>query len=386
MKLFWFNQSIPEQGSFKRALIVHPFGVGDALWITPVIRSLNKHGVTHIDLLLGSRTREIFEHNPNINQIFEWDKSPARTIFEKWLRFKKLTVIFQQLWRNHYQVMLDFSLGSQYAFLGQFLFWIPIRIGFNFKGRGRFLTHRAELSDGYTKKPVAEFYLDLLHFLNIHPTNKQTELSLNQEDFQNAAAILKQLGLNSEDSILAIAPGGGESWGKDARLKRWPIQYFVQLAKELRQHHNSLCEAILILGGANESQIASQFLEAFQGKSVYNLCGRVSIRTAAALIQRASFLLANDGGLVHIAHAVGTPVVAIYGPVDPEVYGPYPSNRKSLTMTHSGPACRPCYQRFRYQSECRGVECLTMLTPNQILERLRLERFLERLSAVEVSK
>ncbi|OGW87006.1 MAG: hypothetical protein A3C35_00590 [Omnitrophica bacterium RIFCSPHIGHO2_02_FULL_46_11] len=386
MSLFWFNGAIPKQGYLKRVLIVHPHGIGDVLWITPVIRALSEYGVKRIDLLLGSRTREIFERNPHANEMFEWDKSPVANIFKKWSRFKKLAVTFWKLWRNHYQVVLDFSLGSQYAFLCQFFFWIPVRLGFNFKGRGRFSTHRLELPDGYTDKPVADYYLDLLNILNIQPTHKRTELFLDERDFQNAEAILKELGLHSGSSILAIAPGGGESWGSDARLKRWPVQYFVQLVKELHRDYGSLCEAIFILGGAAESQLAQQFLEAFPERSVYNLCGRVSIRTAAALIQKASLMLANDGGLVHVAHAIDTPVVAIYGPVDPKVYGPYPAKSAALSLTASGPACRPCYQRFRYQAACKGIECLTMLTPDRILARLHSERFLERLSSVGVSK
>src|SRR3989338_9786261 len=178
MSLFWFNGAIPKQGYLKRVLIVHPHGIGDVLWITPVIRALSEYGVKRIDLLLASRTREIFERNPHANEMFEWDKSPVANIFKKWSRFKKLAVTFWKLWRNHYQVVLDFSLGSQYAFLCQFFFWIPVRLGFNFKGRGRFSTHRLELPDGYTDKPVADYYLDLLNILNIQPTHKRTELFL----------------------------------------------------------------------------------------------------------------------------------------------------------------------------------------------------------------
>ena len=121
-------------------------------------------------------------------------------------------------------------------------------------------------------------------------------------------------------------------------------------------------------------------MQKLKGMRVHNLCGAASIRVIASVIQNASILIGNDGGLVHIAHAVGTPVVAIYGPADPIVYGPYPSDSKALIITKEGPACRPCYQRFRYQSACSGVECLTELKPEQVLERLQARHFFDQLN------
>src|SRR3989338_9050302 len=90
MSLFWFNGAIPKQGYLKRVLIVHPHGIGDVLWITPVIRALSEYGVKRIDLLLGSRTREIFERNPHANEMFEWDKSPVANIFKPGPLFKNI--------------------------------------------------------------------------------------------------------------------------------------------------------------------------------------------------------------------------------------------------------------------------------------------------------
>ncbi len=366
--------------------MVHPFGIGDAVLITPVIRSLKESGVKKIDLLLGSRTKMLFENNPHVSQIFVWDKSPVARVLERWRRFREVVALFWKLWRNHYQVMFDFSVGGQYAFLSWIFFWIPVRIGFNFRGRGIFLTHKLELREGYAEKSVAEYYLDLLHFLAIRPTNKKPEFFLSEADHQECETILKKFELTGGGSYLAVVPGGGESWGQDARLKRWPVEYFGKLIRELHRTYGGFFEKVLILGGSNEHHLGTELLQEFSGLQVHNLCGMTSIRVTAALIQKASFLLANDGGLVHVAHALGTPLIAIYGPVDPLAYGPYPPDSKALTVTNSGPACRPCYQRFKYQADCKGVECLNHLTVDRVLEQIKSTRFFEQRFTASVLK
>ncbi|MBI4358819.1 MAG: glycosyltransferase family 9 protein [Candidatus Omnitrophica bacterium] len=387
MSHFWFSKAaLDPTASLERVLLIHPFGIGDALFITPVIRALKESGVNQIDLLLGSRTRDIFETNPHVHQIFEWDKSLVTGFSMKWGRFKRLVALFLKLWRNRYQVCVDFSPRAQYAFLAWAIFWIPIRIGFNFKRRGFFLTHKKDLRQGFSRKPVLEYYCDLLHFLNIQVSNRRTEFFLTDENHENGNVILRKLGLDNDRPYLIVVPGGGESWGPDARLKRWPVVYFGKLIRSLYQDRRSVFEKVLILGGRKEHSLGTELLQELGGVSAHNLCGSTSIRTAGALIEKAAFLLANDGGLVHLAHALHTPLIALYGPVDPQVYGPYPLTSEALVITNEGPACRPCYQQFRYQASCVGVECLAALSVERVLEKIRSSRFLERLQPNLVSR
>lgn len=363
---------------FKRVLIVNPFGIGDALFITPMVRALKDQGAERIDLLLGSRTREVFAHHPLIGQIYEWSKD----------RFDLLPLIqlFWSLKRNRYDAMFDVSLGRQYSFWSWFWFGIPVRAGFNFKGRGRFLTHRMELPDGYQGKPVAEHYGDLLTLVGMTPRRPgRLEFFLSGEDHKQARLIAAEHGLSFESPYLAVVPGGGESWGKDARLKRWPVPFFAALVQDIFEEHPGFFSAVLILGGSGERALADELNRQICGITAINLCGTVSIRTAGALIEKAAFLIANDGGLVHAAHALGTPLAAFYGPVDPAVYGPYPNDPAAITITNTGPACRPCYQRMSYRGECVGVECLTTLEPPRVWALLRGHPFFQNLSERSLS-
>lgn len=360
--------------AFKRVLLINPFGIGDVLFMTPTIRALKEHGVERIDLLLGNRTHELFECHPYVDQIFNWSESKGKS--SEFLRLS------WQLRRNHYDAVFDFSLGSQHPFFAWLCWGIPKRVGFNFKNRGTFLTHKVNLPQGYKNKPVVEYYKDLARLFSINGMSCTPELFLSAEDRNKGAEVLNRLGiLNS--SFVVVAPGGGESWGKDARLKRWPVDFFAQLIRAISRRCGSFFNSVLVLGGRNEQHLGKQLLERLGGISAYNLCGAFPIRVVAALIERASLLVANDGGLVHIARAVNTPLIAFYGPVDPAVYGPYPPHALAQAITNVGPACRPCYQNMRYNADCVGVECLNGLMPDFVLNQLTSRGFFEQLCTKE---
>lgn len=364
-----------------RVLLIHPFGIGDALFITPLIRTLKENGVKQIDLLLGSRTREIFETNPNISRIYEWDKSKLTRVQDKIKRFSHLIKLFFHIWNNRYQMMFDFSPTGQYAFLCLFFFWIPLRVGFHFKHKGFFLTHKIDLPHGFVGKSMVEYYLDLIRLMGLEPSNRRIEFFLREDHPILAETFLQKLGIQAELPFIAVVPGGGESWGHDARLKRWPVRHFSSLIQKFLEP-NRVIGAILILGSKNERNLANELIRELNQNSIFNLCGETSIPTAAYLLKKSLFLIANDSGLVHLAHALEVPVVSIFGPVDPQVYGPYPQTKKEIVITNRGPACRPCYQQFRYQRLCTEVECLSQLTPEHVYQQIETSGLLNSVKLV----
>ncbi len=369
MKPFWSKNP-----AIKKALLIHPFGIGDALFVTPLIRTLKENGIEQIDLLLGSRTREIFQYNPNICQIFEWDKSKPKNFQEKIKRWAYLVRLFCKIWNEHYPVVFDFSPTGQYAPISLFCFWIPTRVGFNFKQKGFFLTHKVDLPNGFSNQPMAEYYLDLVRLAGFEPKSRKAEFFLSQNEKHSTEALLQKFKINSQIPIAAIAPGGGESWGQDARLKRWPVQNFAALIRKFFEQRG-VAGTILILGSKNEWNLGNELTQQLREYAVSNLCGETSISETAHLLKKSSFLIANDSGLVHLAHALDVPVVSIFGPVDPQVYGPYPKTQTSVAVTNEGPACRPCYQRFRYQASCVGVECLNHLAPEYVYQQVEASGF-----------
>ncbi|MBI4115569.1 MAG: glycosyltransferase family 9 protein [Candidatus Omnitrophica bacterium] len=350
--------------SIRHILVVQPYGIGDALFMTPLLRALRTlPTVETVDLLLGSRTESVFQNNPHVDQIFSIDK-------EKWHHSKSCVVIqdLLSLWKNlrgRYDLLIDLSLQREYGFFGGLFLQIPRRIGFNFKKRGTFLTQSLPLPHGFHGAHAVDFYCELGKLIGLEIEDRFLEFYLADQDRKDAEQMI-------QGRYLAVALGGGESWGKDAFFKRWPVDHFAELISKIKDRVEF--EQIVILGSSGEKELGERIEEKLSFP-VHNLCGELSLGLCAALLEKSLLFLANDGGLVHLAHSLHVPLIAFFGPVDPKVYGPYPLSSEALAVVRENLPCRPCYFRFRYNSACVDRECLSALTPEEVLRFLDQKNF-----------
>lgn len=358
---------------FKRVLLVNPYGIGDVLFMTPVLRALRLlPSIESVDVLLGSRTSEIFESNPHVDRIFAVDKDRFRrqgkvkTVFE-------LMNLARELRRRRYDLLIDYSLRGEYALSGLFFLGISARAGFHYKQRGFFHNLRLDLPQGFSGRHMIDFYSDLAEKAGIPVDDRWPEYYL------EAACVKKNRGLLSRKAgkawgrYLVVAPGGGESWGKDARMKQWPASFFRELAAKLAAF--SGCDGIAVIGSSAEEVREKEVLDGLTVPAV-GLCGKISMAQAAAVIEGSSLFLGNDGGLLHLACARRKPVIGIYGPTDPEVYGPYPPGPDRISIVKADLSCRPCYQKFRYRSDCPHLACLKELNSHEVWSMLERSGFL----------
>lgn len=359
----------------KRVLVVQPFGIGDALFITPLLRALKEEaGAEQLDLVLGSRTREIFETNPFVDRIFTVDMDHLREQGKIKSFFEMARLIFELRGRK-YDLFVDAALSRRYAFFAAFFLGIPQRIGFNYKRRGAFLTRSLPLPEGYKDKHVIEYYSEMAKLAGVQVRTDKPDFFLTAEDENKAKALLEGAFPADGFSYLAVAPGGGESWGKDAHFKRWSPVFFAQLIEKLDGEMEF--DGVVILGSRDEFKLGEQVLSGIK-KPGFNLCGLVPVREAAAVLKNTLLLLANDSGLVHMARALEVPAVALYGPVDEKIYGPYPPGPDYLAWGREGLECRPCYRNFRYNAACEHRECLTRFYPDEVFEKIVSDGFLKR--------
>jgi heptosyltransferase-1 len=147
--------------------------------------------------------------------------------------------------------------------------------------------------------------------------------------------------------------------------KRWPLQSFARVAEGLAQEGLG---RVVLIGGPDDGAEAEKMTQLMSRGSAapVDLTGQTSVGLLPALLQSASLLVTNDSGPMHVAAAVGTPVVALFGPTNPMKTGPYGGQHLVLT---SGVPCRPCYSR-RCGNQVQ-LECLTSIAPAQALEAAR---------------
>lgn len=345
-------------------LIINPFGIGDVLFTTPVIKALRqKHPDSFIGYWSNLRVKPILENNPQINKVFALARGDLKKIYQESF-FKGLGSALKLLWeikKEHFDICLDFSLDHRYSLLAK-LIGIRRRVGFNYKGRGRFLTQRVDL-DGYQDKHVVEYYLGLLKFLDIPVDDKNLFLTVPSGDELKANNIFASAGIETTDRVIGIFPGAGGSWGKDAAVKHWPASKFAQVASKLM---NKFGVKVVILGDESERKIAEVIVHAMVNKPI-DLVGKTGLEILPAIIKNCNLLITNDGGPMHLAVALGIKSVSVFGPVSEVVYGPYPlSNKHRVLKTDL--ECRPCYKNFRLPVCDKDKVCLKQVSVDMVFE------------------
>lgn len=139
--------------------------------------------------------------------------------------------------------------------------------------------------------------------------------------------------------------------------KNWPVRHFIDLAVKLVERRSG---SVFILGGPGDVEVCRE-IEKAAGGGVFNLAGKTGLAEMGAVLREMDVLVANDSGPIHMAAAVGTPVVAMFGPTDPRRTGPYGPLHRVLC---AGLPCQPCYKR-----NCRkhGLACLANIQPREVL-------------------
>ncbi len=348
-------------------LIVNPFGIGDVLFTTALVNALAagepKAGISY---WCNERVKDILEDNPAIERVFALSRGDLKTISRrsKIEGFRQLLRLARDLKRARFDCAFDFSQDHRYGLLLKLL-GVPKRIGFNYKNRGCFLTDAITIS-GFSGKHVARYYSQLLKFSAIADTHSGLTLCVADAARIKADQILAEAGILDGDVLVGVAAGAGGSWGKDAALKHWPAVNFAQLANMIR---NQLGAKIILLGDETERLIAKVIMQT-AGPDIYDLVGKTSLKELAAVLARLNLLVANDGGPLHMAAALGVKTVSLFGPVDERVYGPYPPSPAHIVITHKV-ACRPCYQNFRLPPCPNDRVCIRGIGVDEVMAAVR---------------
>lgn len=350
----------------NRFLIVNPFGIGDAIFSMALVEALRRAKPdAYIAFVCNERTEPVVRMNRAIDRTIVFHRDRFRKLWKRhpFLFWAKLRALFGLVRAERFNAMIDLSLGREYALFG-WLAGIRERVGFDCKGRGIFLTKKEPLAS-YSGRHVAELQLGLLGRIGIDPAAGPSRPSLVVPEAARleADAIWKRAGFRPEDRIVAVAPGGGRTWGANAKYKQWDAGRFGEVAATLAADAHT---KTLVLGDREEAPLLDQARSAVKAGSCAILAGE-RIDTVAACLVRCRALVANDGGLLHLANALGVRTVSLYGPVDEGVYGPFWDDVPREVLTEAV-GCRPCYKDFRFPPCTHDRQCLDRLPVSRVVE------------------
>lgn len=368
-------------GDPRRVLIVNPFGIGDVLFSTPLVRAIRQaFPKSRIGYLCNRRTEQILRNHPDLDELFIYEKdevvrlwrsSPAKAIAQ-------VLRLLARIGRAKFDLVIDLSLGERYGFLLKLL-GAPRRIGFNYRRRGRFLTERLVI-DGYREAHVVEYYRGLLEFMGIRLVKPALHVVVSDEDQRWADAWLRSQGLDQARLLVGMIPAGGVSWGVDASFRRWSFEGFAAVGDALIQRHGA---ALILFGEASDKTIC-QTVAQLMNVRVHDLSGQTTLAQFVSLLSRLGLVICNDGGPLHLAVSQGVRTVSIFGPVDPNVYGPYaPGSRAHRVVFRDDLPCRPCYHQFRLPPCPYERACLTTIDPEEVIRACEAALDLSQARAVD---
>ena len=360
-------------GTAPHIAIVNPFGIGDVLCSTPLIAAVRRaHPTARLLYVCNARAQDVLAANPHLDRIVVFEKDEYRALWQRspWQAARRFAALVNSLRRERLDLVIDCSLGDRYSAVFALL-GVRRRVGFDYRGRGRFQTHRLPVT-GFDEKHVAEYYLDLLRLIGLAPGPGAYEFPLTEHEMAWAAEWRKRSTVAGRP-YLVVLPAGGASWGEQAVNRWWPAERFAQVAERLAARHH----LAVVLAGHGERELAlCQAVRRAMTSTPVNVAGALSLRQFAAVLGGAALALSNDGGPMHVLVSQRCPSVSIFGPVDPQVYGPYPADARHAVITRALP-CRPCYKRFQMPPCPIDLDCLKGLEVDTVLQaaEAQLARF-----------
>lgn len=310
--------------NFNKVLILVPNWVGDAILSIPAMAAVRKRfNDASITILARSLISELFKYEPYINEIVVNDfQGIHKGITGKWKLINTLKAKGFGL-----AILFPNSLSSG---LISYLSNIPYRCGYPTDGRGLLININAKAPD---KGHMIDYYAGILLPLGIDNVDKRIHLDITEEEKDRAIKMLKGKDLDTDRPIIGINPGA--TYGT---AKRWYPERFAALSDRIARHYKA---NIVLFGGKDERAVGEKIAGMMKERATV-LSGETTIREAAALIENCDLFITNDSGLMHVAAAVGVPVVAIFGPTDPESTSPYGEGH---TIVRKEVECSPCLKR-----------------------------------------
>ena len=332
-----------------RILIVAPNWVGDTLLAQPLLARLQRRlpGVV-IDALAPSWTAPLLARMPEVAEVIEAPFEHGR------LQLRRRWQIGRRLRSRRYDeaIVLPNSFKSA---LVPFFADIPLRVGFVGESRYGLLNVTHKLDE--RRVPLmAERYAQLAERPGeaaVRPLAKPHLIV----DQANQVITMSRLGLDRRRPAVALCPGA--EYGP---AKRWPVRHFAELARRLAARGKAVW-----LIGSRKDKADGEAIAALSDGAAANLCGRTDLASALDLMAMSELVVSNDSGLMHLAAALGKPLVALYGSSSPEHTPPLAQNARIVRL--DGLSCSPCYRR-----ECPlgHFRCMNELTPAQVLGEIEL--------------
>jgi exopolysaccharide biosynthesis WecB/TagA/CpsF family protein len=353
-------------------LVVKLSDIGDVLTATPALRALRESfPAARLDALVPPNSVPVLAESPLVDNVIVFDKFQYDRPIDALKPSSLATLVrfARDLRRQHYDYLvilhhLTTRWGTlKYAALA-LISGAKVRVGLD-NGRGWFLTHRAR-DRGFGAKHEVEYWLDVVGTIGAVTEDTSLEMTIEAEDEAFADGQIPpplsppyQGGDGGGCPLVAIHPGSGGY----SLARRWSAEGFAWVADALVER----CGARIVLVGTPADGV-SQVASLMRSEAV-NLEGKTNLSQLAAILKRCDLLIGADSGVMHLTAAVGTPLVAIFGPSNHRAWGPWPGDGRHIIL-RADLSCSPCsYVGYSVgqREGCRAMTCMKAITREMVL-------------------
>ncbi len=343
-------------GGINRILVRGVNWVGDTVLSYPTVQQLKTlFPKSHLAILIPSYLVDLWKTLPYVDEIIPFQKK--RGIGSIWEDLN----LSQSLKERNFDLAVILPRSFRSAF-HIFLARIPIRVGYRDEGRSLFLTHGIPRTKELLDSHRVHYFRGLLEPFGDVENLPPPQIVLREEDRRWADQTLKDLGIKEGKPLIGMNPGA--TYGL---AKCWYPDRFGKLGERLVEKWQA---KILLFGKEEERSIVDEILNRL-GTEGIDMTGKTGLLQLAALLERCTLLVTNDTGTMHMAAAVGTPVVALFGSTAPLVTGPWGEGH---SVVRKNVACSPCRKRV-CPTDHRCMELITVDEVEKVVDKhLRHER------------
>lgn len=324
-------------------LIIRFSSIGDIILTTPLIRCLHKeYPGCSIDFLVKKEFSVVLSQNPNLNEIITFDKHTKGELgrVRKLVKQKGYSHIFD-IQRNIRSIFISTGSGATVT-------------GFSKKLVARDLLIRFGINIYKEIKPVFLRYFEAAASLGVEYDGKGTEVFPAVTELDYVEEILKQNNIATGTNLLVVAPGA--QWEN----KRWLAEGFATAADTFCKQTGA---QTILIGGPGDIETCNSVQSLMKTESL-NLAGKLSLMGSATLLGKAGMVFTNDTGMLHMAQAMKSPVVAVYGPTTRELgFFPLPDNSR---VAETDVSCRPCTQKGLHECPKKHFRCMKDIKPKVV--------------------
>lgn len=332
-------------------LIIKPSSLGDVIHALPLLKALrDQYPDSKIDWVISSALVELLDKHPMIDDLIIINKDSWKDIYRLPETLKEIKRLIRQLRARYYDMVIDLQ-GLLRSGIIAGITKSQVKIGFANAREGSHLFYNKKILIKDSLHAV-DRYLGVVRAVGVEVREVEFPIVVDKDAENRIRDITRR------NQYVLVFPSA--RW----LTKRWPMERFASLISEIKM-------PVIISGSEDDQPLCDNIIrlakEINNSTDVINLCGRTRLGELIALINNARLIITNDSGPMHISAALNRPTVAIFGPTDPEITGPYKWKEKNnISVINAKVDCSPCRKKKR----CDHLSCMMKISVDGVREEV----------------